>query len=84
MPSIQWDEKHLQTCLHLAKQAEALGEVPVGALVADTQTGKVIAKSLNLRESLQSPIGHAEIVAIHRACRKLKTWRLKGYTLYSS
>ena len=78
------DKKHLQRCLDLAKRAEQQGEVPVGALIINNQTNQVVSQAFNLRETLQTPIGHAEIIAIHKACRKLKSWRLTGHSLYSS
>lgn len=78
------DQKFLGMCLQLARKAEKRGEVPVGALVVNTSTGEVVSKSLNLRETLNTPLGHAEMVAIHQACRKLGTWRLTGHTLYTS
>ena len=78
------DQPYLAQCLDLARKAQARGEVPVGALVVNHHTGEIVSKAFNLRESLQSPLAHAETLAIHRACRKLKTWRLKGHSLYSN
>ena len=78
------DQNFLAQCLDLAKEAGEKGEVPVGAMIVDSQTGEVISKCFNLREKLNTPIGHAEIIAIHQASKKLGTWRLSGYTLYSS
>ena len=78
------DQTYLAQCLDLARQAGAHDEVPVGALVVDNQSGEIVAKSFNLRETLNTPLAHAEIMAIHRACKKLGTWRLTGHTLYSS
>lgn len=78
------DQHYLAQCLELAHKAEAQDEVPVGAMVVHSQSGKILAKAFNLRETLNSPLAHAEIIAIHRACKKLGSWRLKGYTLYSS
>ena len=78
------DQSFLAQCLDLAKEAGERDEVPVGAIVVNNQTGEVVAKSFNLRETLNSPLAHAETIAIHRACKKLGTWRLTGHTLYSS
>lgn len=78
------DQKYLAQCLDLAKLAAAQDEVPVGAMVVNNQTGEIVARSYNLRETLNSPLGHAEVIAIHRACKKLETWRLTGHTLYVS
>lgn len=75
------DEKFMAMALKLAKKAETKGEVPIGALIVDKQ-GKIIAKATNLRETKQTTLGHAELVAIHRACQKLASWRLVDCTLY--
>lgn len=71
-----WMEKALQ----LAIKAGSRGEVPVGALVV--QNGKLIATGRNQREELKTPLGHAEMLALHRAAKKLGTWRLSDCTLY--
>ncbi|GFO59234.1 tRNA-specific adenosine deaminase [Geomonas silvestris] len=63
-----------------AKRAEAIGEVPIGAVLV--KDGVVIARGHNLRESKQDPAAHAELIAIRRAAAKLKSWRLTGATLY--
>ena len=78
------DFEYLARCLELAKKAAEQGEVPVGALIANSDTGEILSEAYNLREKLQSPLGHAETLAIHRACRKLGQWRLSGYSLYTS
>lgn len=55
-------------------------EVPVGAIVV--VNGKVIARAHNLRESLADPTAHAEILAIKKAAKKLKSWRLNDAAIY--
>lgn len=75
------DKKFMFLALKLARQSEKIGEVPVGAIVVD-KMGKIIARATNLREKYKTTLGHAELVAIHRACKKLNTWRLSGCTLY--
>ncbi len=77
----QADLQFMKTALKLALKAEAIGEVPVGALVVD-KSGKIIAKATNVREKNLSVLGHAELVALHRAGQKLKSWRLVDCTLY--
>ena len=77
----QKDLDFMELAIDLAKQSESKGEVPIGALIVD-ETGKIIAKATNLRETNLTVLGHAELVALHRACKKLKTWRLTGCTLY--
>ncbi len=67
--------------IELAKKAYELGEIPVGAIVVSPE-GEVIGEGYNLRERLQSPIAHAEIIAIEQAAKRLSNWRLCGCTLY--
>ena len=75
------DEKFMRKALVLAEKARQIGEVPIGALIVD-KNGKIIAKATNLREKINSTLGHAELVAVHRACKKLNSWRLIDCTLY--
>ena len=84
MDQRQSDRFYLAQCLDLAKKAQSRDEVPVGALVVNHQTGEILSKAFNLRESLHTALAHAEILAIHRACKKLGSWRLSGHSLYSS
>lgn len=69
---------------HALGQAEkALGadEVPVGAVVVD-QEGRIIGRGYNKIETNQCQLGHAEAVAIQRACKKKTSWRLNGCSIY--
>ena len=77
----QKDLDFMARALALARRSQQLGEVPIGALVVD-ETGKVLSEATNLREMHTSVLGHAEMIAIHRACKKKKSWRLNGCTLY--
>lgn len=79
--SMENDIKFMREALALAKKAAELGEVPVGAVVVNSE-GIIIADAYNLRENKKSVIAHAEIIAIEQACRKLGDWRLSGCTLY--
>lgn len=75
------DEEYMELALKLAQKAADRDEVPVGAIVVDSD-GKVIAEGFNRREELQSPIAHAEILAIENAAKALGTRRLSDCTLY--
>ncbi|MBP1543607.1 MAG: nucleoside deaminase [Oscillospiraceae bacterium] len=75
------DEEYMLKALALAEKAAELGEVPVGALVVSPD-GEVIGEGYNLRETTQSPIAHAEVIAIEQAAKRLGQWRLSGCTLY--
>ena len=63
-----------------AVKAESKAEVPIGAVIV--HNGRIIARGRNLRETNLDPTGHAEIVAIRKAARKLGSWRLLDTTLY--
>ena len=64
----------------LGLTAEKKDEVPVGALIV--KDNKVIASAYNTREKDQIATHHAEIKAIERACKKLKSWRLDNAEMY--
>lgn len=76
-----FDIKMMKKALDLARKSQSKGEVPIGALILD-KSNKIIAKSTNLRETLCTVLGHAEIVCLHRACKKQNSWRLTDCTLY--
>jgi len=77
------DQYWMNKAVRLAKISESNGEVPVGALILDSK-GKLLAVGVNTRQRENAPTGHAEIMAISRASRKLNSWRLDGCTLYST
>lgn len=56
---------------------------PFGAVIVDSD-GNIVSKGHNMVLSSNDPTAHAEVVAIRRACSKLKTHDLSGYTIYSS
>nr|MBA5584160.1 nucleoside deaminase [Anaerobacillus isosaccharinicus]QOY38523.1 nucleoside deaminase [Anaerobacillus isosaccharinicus] len=70
----------MKLAIEEAKKAEAIKEVPIGALIV--KDGVVVSSAYNLRETDQRAIAHAELLAIDNACKKLNTWRLTGCTLY--
>lgn len=63
-----------------AGKALARNEVPIGCVIV--QGGRIIARGHNLRETSQDPSGHAEMIAIRKAARKLGSWRLLDTVLY--
>lgn len=74
------DEKYMSIALKEAQKAVILDEVPVGAIIV--KDDKIIARGHNLREKSNDPTSHAEINAIRKASKKLKSWRLEGTTIY--
>ena len=76
-----FDEEMMLLALEEAKKAAELGEVPVGAIIID-ESGNIIGKGHNNRETKQRPTGHAEIIAIEEAAAYKKSWRLSDCTLY--
>ena len=74
------DEKFMAEALKEAEKSANFDEVPVGAVIV--KDGKIIARGHNLREKSNDPTAHAEIMAIRKACKKLKSWRLEGCTIY--
>ncbi|MBS0185912.1 MAG: nucleoside deaminase [Proteobacteria bacterium] len=62
---------YMQEALKLAANAAVNGEVPVGALVVEAHTGKIIAKTSNEMKARRDPTGHAEMIAIQKACEFL-------------
>ena len=63
-----------------AKKAELIDEVPIGCVIV--KDDKIISRGHNVRETKQSPIGHAEIIAINKASKKLNNWRLEDCDIY--
>lgn len=74
------DIRYMRLALKLAKKAASKDEVPVGAVLVGPEG--VVAYGYNLRETIQSPLAHAEMLALHTASRKMKSWRMPGLTLY--
>lgn len=70
----------MMAALKEAQKAYNILEVPVGCVIV--KDGKIIARGYNVREKDQSIIGHAELVAIKKASKKLGTWRLENCDIY--
>ncbi|MBP3285003.1 MAG: tRNA adenosine(34) deaminase TadA [Clostridia bacterium] len=74
------EEFFMKEALKEAQKAYCRKEVPIGAVVV--YKNKIIGRGYNLREKKKSALMHAEIVAISKACKKLKSWRLEDCELY--
>ena len=70
----------MKVAIKEAKKAYKKKEVPVGVVIV--KDNKIIAKAYNKKESTNNPLGHAEILAIRKACKKVNNWRLDNCTMY--
>ena len=73
-------EKFMKAALKEAEKAERKEEVPIGCVIV--KDGKIFARAHNLRQTKRLATAHAEILAIEKACRKIKDWRLDGYEIF--
>jgi tRNA(adenine34) deaminase len=74
-------EEAMAKAIELARAAaSASGDVPVGAIILN-KDGQVISTGANQRELSNSPVAHAEIIAIEKAAKAIGDWRLDGCTL---
>ena len=76
------DDKFMNYALKEAQKAYNKMDVPVGCVIV--HNGKIIARGYNKREKDQNAIKHAEIEAIDKACKALKSWRLNDCTIYTT
>lgn len=74
------DEYFMREALSLARAAECLGEVPVGALVV--RDGIIVGRGFNSPIGESDPTAHAEIAALRDAGRNLDNYRLPGCELF--
>ena len=74
------DEKFMRRALELAREAEAKGEVPVGAVVV--LDDEIIGEGYNCPIGMHDPTAHAEIVALRDAARHVENYRLVDASLY--
>ncbi len=85
MDAVNLSENHenwMRLALDEARIAAGKDEVPVGALVI--KDDRVIARAHNLREALQSPSAHAELLALQEASQRLGSWRLVDCVLVTT
>ena len=73
-------EYFMKETLKEAEKAYKKLEVPVGAIIV--KDGKIIARAYNQKESKTDTTKHAEILAIQKASKKLKSWRLIDCEMY--
>jgi len=76
------DEGYMSMALDLAREAEAVGEVPVGAVIV--MAGEVIGRGRNSPIERSDPTAHAEILALREAAAAAGNYRLEGAVLYTT
>lgn len=74
------DRRWLDVALAMAERTGRMGNVPVGAVIVID--GREVARVGNLRETLQDPTAHAELLALREAARAARSWRLDEATVY--
>ena len=74
------DELFMREALELARQAEANGEVPVGAVIV--VNNEIIGRGFNSPIATSDPTAHAEILALREAGTNAHNYRLEAATLY--
>lgn len=74
------EEKYMLEALKEAKKSFVKGDVPVGAVIV--KNNKIISRAHNEKEIQKIATKHAEILAIEKACKKLKSWHLEECELY--
>ena len=72
----------MSRALELAQVAASEGEVPVGAVIVDPQTGDIVGEGHNRPIAGSDPTAHAEIMALRAAAARLENYRLPGLDLY--
>ena len=74
------EQKFMRAAIKEAYKAKSKDEVPIGAVVV--LNDKILARGYNFTENSNVATRHAEIIAIEKACKKLKSWRLDGAEIY--
>lgn len=77
---IAMEKYFIEQALLQSNKARSIDEVPIGALIV--KDNKIIATAYNKKEKNKNPLGHAELIAIKKACKKLRSWRLNGCSIY--
>ena len=72
--------EYMHIALEEAKKSLKHNDVPVGAVIVEN--GKIISKAHNKREKNKNVIKHAEMIALEKACKKKKSWRLNNCVMY--
>lgn len=74
------EEKYMKEAIKEALKAYKKLEIPVGAVIV--KNGEIIARAHNIKEEKKDTTKHAELIAIQKASKKLKNWRLTDCEMY--
>jgi len=80
--TLQDDHTYMRVALEEAELARQRDEVPIGAVLVDKITGKIVARAGNRTIEQSDPTAHAEINVIRHLCSKLNSQRIPDYDLY--
>ena len=72
--------RYMKIAFDEAKKALKTNDIPVGAVIV--KNNKIISKACNKKEKCKNSLYHAEVLAINKACKRLKTKNLYGCELY--
>lgn len=72
--------KYINKIINLSQKAEEYDEVPVAAIIINNN--KIISQAYNKKEKTKLVTNHAELIAIEKACKKLKTYHLDNFIMY--
>jgi tRNA(adenine34) deaminase len=73
------DERYLRRAMQLAEEAQAAGDVPIGAVLV---CGELVLEAKNEKETTPDATAHAEMLLLREAARRLHAWRLSDATIY--
>ncbi|HKE36789.1 MAG TPA: tRNA adenosine(34) deaminase TadA [Candidatus Baltobacteraceae bacterium] len=73
------DERYLRRAMQLAEEAQAAGDVPIGAVLV---CGDLVLEAKNEKEATRDATAHAEMLLLREASRRLHAWRLSDATIY--
>ena len=76
------DIKYMKEAMKQAKKAYETGEVPIGCVIVESATGRIVGRGYNRRNTDKTTLAHAEITAIKKASKAMGDWRLEGCTIY--
>lgn len=79
---MMFDNIYMQEALKEAEKAYLAGEVPVGCVIVEADSNRIIARAHNMMQALVNPNAHAEMLAIKAACQTLGSKSLASCEIY--